>query len=133
MGDLWLICNCKKIFKGKKWFKNPKYIDLIITKKSKSFWKSQVISVRLSNFQEMCLIVMKSFCNKLKPTLSTIKATKHFKMKHPWMIFRIWFANINLVIKPFRLKKFLKIMEQTFRKNFTWKKVCSSISLLTNK
>ena len=69
VSDFCEIYNLKNIIREKTYFKNPNNpscIDLIITKRLKSFQNSMVIETGLSDFHKMCITVMKMCYSKQK-------------------------------------------------------------------
>ena len=66
------IYNFENLIKDKTCFKNPNkpsYIDLIITNRTKSFQNSMVIETGLSDFNKMCITVIKMYYSKQKPSI----------------------------------------------------------------
>ena len=70
--DFCEIYSCKKLIKDNTCFKNPlkpSCIDLIITKRPKSFQNSVTVETGLSDFHKMTLTVMKVFYKNKKQIL----------------------------------------------------------------
>ena len=81
VSDFCEIYNLKNRIREKPCFKNPNNpscIDLIITKKSKSFQNSIVIEIGLSDFHKMCITVMKMYYSKQKPSIIHYHKFKDF-------------------------------------------------------
>ena len=79
--DFCKIYNLKNIIREKPCFKNlnnPSCIDLLITKRLKSFQNSVVIETGLSDFHKMCITVMKIYYSKQKPFIIHYRKFKGF-------------------------------------------------------
>ena len=77
---------------------NPSCIDLIITNKSKSFYKPKTFSSGLSDFHKMVLTFFKMKFHKQKPKLITYRTYKNFdcdSFKRDLNIFSPLFKNYN--------------------------------------
>ena len=83
VSDFCEIYNLKKIIREKTCFKNPNNpscIDLIITNMPKSFQNAMVIETGLSDFHKLCIMVMKMYYSRQKPTIIHYRKFKDFNI-----------------------------------------------------
>ena len=126
--DFCHIYSFKNLIKEPTCFKNPtnpKYIDLMLTNRHRSFHNSCVIETGLSDFHKMTVTVLSSFFKKAKPKVIFYSDYKNFTNDNFPLCIEELIGNLNISNKT-ALDHFLDICREVLNKTAPLKQVCQS-------